>query len=381
MPEGPQLWENWQVYDPQAPASEAFEVALYSDADLAGRLSDDAWPVDLMPAFPPLRTGLKLTAVARIRWNTTGDYDMTTSDTDSYHGGGPDDELAALISLALGVRCRSGGVTRRWLRGAPDPLGMPFEADHHRPYLPEQAGRYPLLPDISATSQHLVTGNLEECRRFLGSFATAPGRRATALIRAARQYEHALWVAEDDPNLAWLQLVSALEIAALESTADRSPAERLKIAKPKLFEQLLTAGKAHAEAIAMELADQVKSTARFLDFMDRFQPDPPDRRPPPPAQVDWSKMRKHLGLVYGYRSKALHAGTPFPEPMCSAPSRGSDSCPEERPSYVSAGAAGAVWQAKDLPMYLHIFAYISRSALLNWWFSPTSGGITNPAER
>ena len=122
MPEGPQLWENWQVYDPQTPASEAFEVALYSDADLAGRLSDDAWPVDLMPAFPPLRTGLKLTAVARIRWNTTADYDMTASDTDSYHGGGPDDELASLISLALGVRCRSGGVTRRWLRGAPDPL-------------------------------------------------------------------------------------------------------------------------------------------------------------------------------------------------------------------------------------------------------------------
>ena len=50
----------------------------------------------------------------------------------------------------------------------------------------------------------------------------------------------------------------------------------------------------------------------------------------------------------------------------------SDSRPEERPSYISAGAAGAVWQAKDLPMYLHIFAYMTRGALLNWWFSPTA---------
>jgi hypothetical protein len=83
--------------------------------------------------------------------------------------------------------------------------------------------------------------------------------------------------------------------------------------------------------------------------MDRFQPDPPEQRPPPYAQVDWPKMHKHLSQVYGYRSKALHSGTPFPDPMCSAPLKDTDSCPEERPSYISAGAAGAVWQAKDLP--------------------------------
>jgi len=371
VPEGPQLWENWQAYDANTPAGEAFEVALYSDADLAGRIDDPAWPIDLMSALPPLRAGLKVTAVARIRWNTTLDYDMSASDTTSYHGGGPADEVAALISLAVGVRCRSGGITRRWLRGDSDPLGTPFEVDHRRPYLPEQAGRRPLLPDISATSQRIVTRNLEECRPLLHSFANAPGRRATALIRAARQYEHALWVAEDDPNLAWLQLVSALEVAALESTADSSPVERLKTAKPKLFEELLAAGETHAEAVAKELADQVKSTARFLHFMDRFQPAPPEHRPAPYAQVDWPKMHKYLRQVYGYRSKALHSGTPFPDPICSAPLNHSDSCPEERPSYISAGAAGAVWQAKDLPMYLHTFAYITQGALLKWWFSPT----------
>jgi len=362
VPEGPRLWENWQAYDPRSPAEEAFEVALYSDADLAGRVDDPAWPVSLMPALPPLRTGLKLTAIARIRWNTTAVYDMTASDTASYHGGDAADEVAALVSLALGVRCRSGGITRRWLRGDLDPLGTPFEIDHRRPYLPEQAGRRPLLPAISSTGEHIVTGNLEECRPLLDSFPNAPGRRATALIRAARQYEHALWVAEDDPNLAWLQLVSALEVAALDSTADRNPAERLKIAKPELFAQLLTAGEAHTEAVAEELADQVKSTARFLDFMDRFQPDPPVHRPPPYAQVDWPKMHKHLSQVYGYRSKALHSGKPFPDPMCSAPFKNADGCPEERPSYISAAAAGAVWQAKELPMYLHTFSYITRGA-------------------
>jgi len=374
MLRGPQLWANWQAYDPDKRADEVFEVVLYSDAYLAGQIADPDWPIDLRTAIPPVRSGLKLTAVARIRWNTTADYDMTASDTGSYHGGGPGDEVAALVSLALGLRCHSGGITRRWSRGDPDPLGTPFEVDHHRPYLPEQAGRHPLLPGISDTSQHILTGDLEACRALFGSFATASGRRATALVRASRQYERALWVAEDDPNLAWLQLVSALEIAALESTADKSPADRLKDAKPELYEQLLAVGQAHADAVAKELADQVKSTARFLKFMARFHPDPPDHRPPPYGQVDWQKMPKHLKLVYGYRSNALHSGVPFPDPMCSAPLPLADanSCPDERPSYHAAAAAGAVWQAKDLPMHLHTFAYITRSTLLKWWFSPSA---------
>src|SRR5947199_4271031 len=72
--EGPQLWANWKAYDPHRPANEAFEAALYSDVDLYGRVSNPAWPVDLMSAIAPLRTGLKLTAVARIQWNTTAEY-------------------------------------------------------------------------------------------------------------------------------------------------------------------------------------------------------------------------------------------------------------------------------------------------------------------
>jgi len=41
----------------------------------------------------------------------------------------------------------------------------------------------------------------------------------------------------------------------------------------------------------------------------------------------------------------------------------------------SAGAAGVglhIWTGDDLPMHLHMFEYIVRHSLLNWWKSSTA---------
>lgn len=365
MAEGPDLWMNWRAYDPHTRPAEAFEAALYSDTDLVGTIVDRARPVDLMSAIPPVGHGVKFSAVARVRWNVEANVDLSRRDTSSYHGGGAIDEVAALVSLALGVRCRSGGITRRWLRGSPDPLGMPMEFDHRRPYLSEQADQYPLLPNLPPS------GDLADCIALLDSFAVAEGSKATALIRAARLYQHALWVAEDDPNLSWLELISSLEAATLAPTTDLPPGERLAAAWPSLWAILLDAGEDHAAAVAAHLADLVKSTARFLEFMDQYSPDPPAQRPSSAARVDWSKLSKYLRVIYDYRSKSLHSGLPFPQPMCSAPFKEPEGCAMERPFGLSTGMGGTVWMAKDLPMHLHIFAHITRGALLNWWRSVT----------
>jgi hypothetical protein len=83
-------------------------------------------------------------------------------------------------------------------------------------------------------------------------------------------------------------------------------------------------------------------------------------------------MRKHLQLVYKYRSKSLHSGLPFPQPICSAPYTEPNGYAMEVPFGISAGAVGAVWMANDLPIHLHVFAYITRGALLGWWRSLTA---------
>ena len=80
-------------------------------------------------------------------------------------------------------------------------------------------------------------------------------------------------------------------------------------------------------------------------------------------------MQKHLKLIYGYRSKSLHSGVPFPQPMCSAPFPEPESCATEVPIGLFTSVGGTVWMAKELPMHLHVFADIARGALLNWWHS------------
>jgi hypothetical protein len=359
MADGPQLWLNSRADGPGTDPVEAFEAAMYSDATLVGLA--ESGPLVLMPAFPPFTEGVRMSAVARVGWSLNADVDLSKSDTDSYHGGGALEEIASLISLALGVRCRSGGITRRWLRDGGDPLGVPMEWDHRRPYLPRRQGARAILPNLAAE------GDLREAMQLINSMNLASGAAATALIRAARQYQHAVWVAEDDPNLCWLELVSALEIAALEVNQDLPPAQRLERAKPDLWINLLSLGIEAATEIAEQLADQVRSTARFMQFCDQYLPQPPEQRPSLGAQVDWSRMRKHLELIYGYRSKALHAGKPFPQPMCDSPYPDEGGVAMEVPLGLATGTAGAVWLAKETPMHLHVFADIVRRSLLAWW--------------
>lgn len=79
-------------------------------------------------------------------------------------------------------------------------------------------------------------------------------------------------------------------------------------------------------------------------------------------------MKKALGKVYAYRSKALHGGIPFPYPM-SHPGMaiGDSNILAEIPSGLAAGSLGGSWVAQDMPMLLHTYEYIARNAVLNWW--------------
>ena len=77
-------------------------------------------------------------------------------------------------------------------------------------------------------------------------------------------------------------------------------------------------------------------------------------------------MKDALMMIYDYRSRALHDGTPFPKPMCEPPEL-IDNRNSEAPSGLAVGTLGAVWKREDLPMLLHTFEYIARNAILNWW--------------
>jgi hypothetical protein len=213
---------------------------------------------------------------------------------------------------------------------------------------------------------------------LLTQLSALPPTGAATLVRAARTYQEAVWVAESQPELSWLLLVSSIEVAAGyyfigHDTTPNTAVEILCASKPVLVQSLQSYGGAElVKIVAQELAETLKSTRKFIDFVTEFAPSPPENRPPYASQSIWKAgkpSRTSLTTIYGHRSKALHTGIPFPLPMCEPPGY-IENAFEEIPVGLGTSGMGGSWVHKDdVPMLLHVFEYIVRNALLSWWGS------------
>jgi hypothetical protein len=187
-------------------------------------------------------------------------------------------------------------------------------------------------------------------------------------------YQDALWVAESEPNLSWLLLVSSVETAANQVyTSAGSADEVLREADPVLVGMLETSGGAELVAnVAKQIGHMMRATKKFLEFVNHFMPNEPTTRPDEQwNRVDWTQagLKTLVRKVYSYRSRSLHDGIPFPVPMLEPPYyRTPESCASEVPlKGLSSHSKGGTWLPDDLPMNLHCFHYIARGALIKWW--------------
>lgn len=382
---GPFAWENWKAHLRAEPLLGGVEIPLYSDAWIIGDApgtgeSDD---LDLGPyGLLNLIAGAEFGKVRRSVLLRADDHlpnddlpaSMDRTDETRFHGGSSKDEIAALLSLALGARFHAGAVTRMFHPGG-DPKGRPYE-------LPGMGGTRSLIPAYvrpvvpSAVGEHCLND-----ASILETFVSLGALDAVALVRAARSYQEALWIAETQPQLAWLYLVTAVETAADRwFVGDLDPVAILREHKPALSQELAGAGDNLLESVAREFAPTMKATAKFIGFSLRFLPEAPSTRPPDFAQVDWAEdsLKKAFASIYEQRSKALHASKPFPPGICEPPYWDPAwSTAAERPLFEAAATLGGVWLRKDHPMYLHTYEYIVRKTLLRWWESsvllPTEG--------
>jgi hypothetical protein len=356
-----------------------YEYLIYTDAWLTGEVTAGVGPYKFFNLGPSLEEPGRVWPTIGLRVSTHVSFHrlkMNKTDALRYHGGSITDEIAALASLKCGVRLRSGGLTRRFELND-DPQGRPIAwSVRHNPELSSFIGvRRLRLPTI--TGQHSMMP-LEEMKSFP---ALAPVD-AIGLVRSARLYQDALWLSESEPHLSWLMLVSAVEtIANLWRTASDPPIARLKASHAEFVKYLERAGvPGLSERVADQFADTIGATKKFIDFLLQYAPPAPEKRPPKWGQVDWSKdnLKRAFAKVYLHRSKALHTGIPFPAPMCQPPVKYEASWPavEERPTPKAVSVGGGTWVEKDMPMLLHTFEYIARSALNAWWSSaakPASG--------
>jgi len=376
---GPYAYENWLAFLAGGPFEGGFEFPLYSDADfqpqanrfwgpytLFNTLSGPS-PYNTVRALFVLQTNLHLTPSSLVN------PERDKTDVARYLGGGPEVEIAALCSLAMGIRLKPGGMTRVFNEQPEYPHGMPYGAD---------------VEGATRRSGGTTTGILPEVTKFqvtdVDRVATYPSLtpgQAVALARAARLYQDAVWVAEGEAELSWLFLVSAIETAADFWNPKK------KIPPPELFREFLPkvaailereGGEKLLAEVAPHFAKTLGATKKFLSFLLAFLPTPPATRPPQHAQVDWSQdaMKASLRKVYEHRSTALHAGVPFPPIMCQRADQDPDwSVPAEAPFRGPYVNAWGVWKQEDTPMFLHTFEYVVRGALIKWWDSMRPGSI------
>jgi hypothetical protein len=366
---GPISYENWKAQLKGNSIMEAYEFPLFTDAHITGEITEDYGPYQFLNTVAIFKQGtIAPSIILRVNEYLKEDPTipiMSKTDTDRYHGGWLVDEIAALMSLCLGIRLKAGGCTRSFKAGG-DPRGRPeMYSLNLDPVLVKRQGFLPVLPNAIGT--RCINDAI-----LVKSYCELSPLDAISLIRAARLYQDALWIAESEPELAWLLFVSSIETAADHwKRSKESPVERLKSFDSSLVDTLRQyGGEALVNVVADAVSNVVGSTKKFIDFLTSYLPLPPDVRPDSFAQHPWEMeaFRESFKIIYTWRSKALHGGVSFPLPMCESPIRFGNAF-GERPVGLATSTKGAVWVAKDTPMLLHTFEYLVRNALTKWWES------------
>ena len=115
-------YENWRAADTKAPSLGGYEVPLYTDAHITGTVRDGYGPYQFLNTVPGVSEGslapsIILRVESHVDWSFVVYRPMTRTDSESYHGGGLNEEVAALVSLCLGIRLKAGGISREFRIG------------------------------------------------------------------------------------------------------------------------------------------------------------------------------------------------------------------------------------------------------------------------
>jgi hypothetical protein len=371
-----EIHANWHAMNAGGFFIATFEYPLYSDASVSYSIEDFDSPYHLLDSnavSTERNVALPSIYLRAKHYKTEDEPSPSVADPQLHHGGTLADEIAALLSLSGGVRVKAGGATRRFADS--DRYGQIMHWDYRPlPGLIVRRHHDMILPTMP-TNLYL---NLQRHVTFIDHLTRDA---CAALVKSARLYQDALWLAESEPALSWLMMVAALETAANHwRSAVGTPEQRLMQSKRKLGEMLVSAGGiAHLRAVALEIEHTLGATKKFIDFVIAHLPAPPERRPDASYQVDWKvkPMKATLSSIYKYRSDALHGGIPFPAPMCAPPQKiFPDGWYEERPIMsLRSPVDGKIWTKSDAVMTLDVFSYITQRVLTKWWKTMSPWGL------
>jgi hypothetical protein len=348
------------------------DIALHSDAHIVGEIPSELGPyqfinkIGTFPSSPMHHSGPVL--ALRMKYVPPNFEDFLSAEKteeSNYVGMGVGSELSALLSLALGTRLAESGniaLSRK--------EGEPYKPCAEDPYsIPTIPPRLPgILPRLSQTA------NIASANDLLSKYFRTQPEAATILSRVAGLYQSAVWMADAAPQMCWLQLVSACEAAAHQWFHGRAmeASEELKQSFASVAKLLgkydEKYGTTLLDDVASKMSNILGATHKFKSFMKAFLPPPPDDRPLVSLQTSWENenLISAISAIYQLRSKTLHSGQPFPLPLCILPPIGYKNGVPEKPIGVSSASMGGSWIHEKLPLNLHTFEYIVRSAIQKW---------------
>ena len=379
----PIIYENFKAYsdDKDKKSSIANEYILYSDTHITGELSNEKVMgpyklINLIPT-PTNTTCLKPSIVFRTDYYISNSKQLdflnelfkeNRTTNEFYHGGYIQDEMAALLSLFLGVRIKAGGISRYFSPDI-DSRGKPRGPKLNRePILFPPSNQSFIIPGAFGTH------SLNRAEKCFADFFELQELDASAIIQSARYYQEALWVAESSPQLSWLYFTSAVEKASSHWNQGKcSSFEAFKELNETFYNSIKS--KCNSEVltlIAKEFGKLYKKQVKFTKFLITFFPKILEKSNEtsqyPYFAWNEANIRKAFKIIYDHRSSALHNCIPFPLPMCEPPHEiiNNDIKYSEIPPGLAMGTYDSVWKLEDTPMLLHTFEYIVHNAILNW---------------
>lgn len=374
---GPHVWRVLRAARAGGAPISGKEALLYTDATTpADRL--DLGAVSLRPAVDATAPGTAPAARLVLRWweyedseaALRPDYETVSQAKNYWLGLRVDQEVAALVSLLLGIRCRSGGTVRRY--NPADPVGHRTDQFEHDPPMPLPALRG--WPMVQLTSVQAIP--LDTIAPQLHTLSTLRAVHAVDLMRAAVTFSDALWIADHDPELAWLHCITALELAAERLNSDHGdPVQLLTQVQPKLAQLLTEFGEDALDRGAKIMRGHIGVWRKLTGLLQAFPPAAPVHRPDLEfVRLDWDDhddILNRFKTIYRHRSARLHGGVLFPAPLLRPPITARAEHPggvdDTGPLRFRSGPID--WKNIDLPMTLHSFAHLTRSCLLAWWDS------------
>lgn len=254
-----------------------------------------------------------------------------------YHGGNIADEIISLSSLFLRRKFKLGTVVRRDDR----PLRISNNKWIDKPLISGKS-------DLSSLSE------------WFGLIESLDHRVHQKFILAVRLYHRAILLIEEEPDMAYLNLISAIEVLCQDVELDDITLNEIDSELARLINSL-------DESIRDSIEKRIINRERFIkrkfvkfilnNIDENFWLE--DR--PKHGRVEKDNLEELLGRIYKQRSNTLHSGEPFPVTIYDSPI---DNC--EIDFFLNVMVGEKKWEPQDFIPHPHFFERLVNHVLKNY---------------